>query len=275
LGEVRNKRKDGVEYWQDLYISPVLDEDGQIKFFIGIEPNITERKAKEKFRKDFLYILSDQLSNPFVAIKWILQWIFRNNPSQEEQLRTLESSYEKDKWLVDLVGDLLVISSMGSTGMGGTKEAIDIGDAIQNIIREMKSQHTNVSFEFKKEEQAFPLVMDKHLALQVFSNIVDNGAKYSDKIDGKVLVGLKEEGGQYVFSCENNGLSIPEEEQTEIFKQFFRASNARIMKEGGTGLGLFIVKMICDKFGWKVHFQSPRSEGGGTIFFVKIPVRQA
>jgi len=272
LGEVRNTRKDGVEYWQDLYISPVVDKDGQVKFFIGIEPNITERQAREKFRKDLLAGLSDQSSNPSVSIKWVLQWIFRKSPSQAEQLRTLESLYEKDKWLVDLVGDLLVISSMGSAGVGDAKEAIDIGDEIQNIIREMKSTYAHVSFEFKKERQKFPLVANKHLDLQVFSNIIDNAAKYATEINGRVAAELREENDLYIFSCENNGLSIPAEEQTKIFTQFFRAANASMEKETGTGLGLFIVKMICDTFGWSVSFQSPRSEGDGAIFFVQIPL---
>src|SRR3989338_4005703 len=46
VGEVQNVRKDGTTYWQEVHISPVLDEDGNIKFFIGIEPNITERKKQ-------------------------------------------------------------------------------------------------------------------------------------------------------------------------------------------------------------------------------------
>ncbi|MDO8470880.1 MAG: PAS domain S-box protein [bacterium] len=275
LGEVHNKKKDGVEYWQDLYVSPILNADGEIKFFIGIEPNITERYAEERFHKDFLSVFDNQLRDPFAAIKWVFQWIFQNNPSQKDQRRTLESSYQKDKWLVDLVADLLVISSLKSIGAGNTEETIDIGDEIEGIILEIKNQHANTSFTYKKDGERFPLVTKKHFATQVFSNIIHNGAEYSTTDNGKVIVALKKEGDGYVFSCENNGLSIPQKEQTKIFTQFFRASNARMMKEGGTGLGLFIVKVICDKLGWNVQFQSPRSEGDGAIFSVKIPVRQA
>ncbi len=50
VAEVKNKRKDGTEYWQELHISPVLWENGEVKFYIGIEPNITERKKKNFVR---------------------------------------------------------------------------------------------------------------------------------------------------------------------------------------------------------------------------------
>ena len=85
---------------------------------------------------------------------------------------------------------------------------------------------------------------------------------------------MRREGDGYHFSCENNGIGIPVEDQPKIFSRFFRASNAAAIKEKGTGLGLYIVKMICGSFGWRASFKSPaRDDTTGTVFFVTIPIR--
>ena len=73
----------------------------------------------------------------------------------------------------------------------------------------------------------------------------------------------------YIFSCKDNCIGIPLEDQSKIFSRMFRASNARLMKENGTGLGLFIVKTIASGLGWSVSFQSV--PGVGTTFFVQVP----
>ena len=104
VGEVKNKRKDGTDYWQEIHISPILAENGEVIFFIGIEPNITDRKKKEKFREEFISIIGHQVRDPLAAIQWTLAWLMENGVLGKNEQHALETIYEKTKalrlWLV-------------------------------------------------------------------------------------------------------------------------------------------------------------------------------
>jgi two-component system phosphate regulon sensor histidine kinase PhoR len=114
------------------------------------------------------------------------------------------------------------------------------------------------------------------IGLQVFLNLIANAAEYSDKTKGIVNISLmKKDKHAYLFTVRNNGLTIPKDDQGKIFSKFFRTEEAKALKESGSGLGLFIVKLLCDKLGWTVGFQSPpEGETDGAEFFVVIPATQ-
>lgn len=271
VGEVRNKRKDGTEYWQEIHITPVLDEDGAIRFFIGIEPNITDRKEKEKFREEFTSILGHQLKNPLSAIKWSLEVLLRGAALNNEQRKTLEDMYQHSDSLIGLVTDLVVLSRV--SGAEQASEEFDLGDELEILIQSIREMKRGISLSFSQGDTTFPVRVNKTLAREVFTNILLNAVEYSDKKHGVVAVILRREKSGYYFSCENNGTSIPAGDQAKIFSRFFRASNATEAKEKGTGLGLYIAKMICETFGWQVSFKSPAAENEtGTLFFIKIPI---
>lgn len=269
-GEVRNIKKDGSEYWQELLISPILDADGEVQFFIGIEPDITDRKKQEQFREEFISIIGHQLRSPLTAIQWTLELLVKRGQLTAQQREKLAQVYADSRGLLNLVSDLLLVVKLNKGQALPTTE-IDLAELIEQIITKVKKRNSDVSISFEQEGSPFPITTTASLASQVFVNIISNAVEYSSKEKGKVLASLKRDGDYYIFSCKDNGIGIPEKEQDKIFSRLFRASNAREAKEGGTGLGLFIVNMIADSFGWDVSFESKVKEG--TTFFVKIPTK--
>lgn len=267
VGEVKNRRKDGTEYWQELHISPILWDNGDVKFFIGIEPNITDRKEKERFREEFISILAHQLKNPMASFRWTLDWLSAQRNLTKDQREMIAGLYKNNESLINLVGDMLVLARIGATDKF-IKEEIDIGKAIECIIGDAKTTHPRVSISFEREG-TFVVFSYPSLIIHIFTNIIFNAAEYSDKEQGVVDISLARHQGGYIFTCKDNGIGIPPEEQAKIFSKFFRASNAIGQKERGTGLGLFIVKMIADNLGWKIRFASKPS--AGTVFMVEIP----
>jgi signal transduction histidine kinase len=147
-------------------------------------------------------------------------------------------------------------------------EIIDLDPEIKEIIKTVQEQHPKTEFTYTGAG-AFPVKTNKSLAGQVFLNIISNAAEYSNAFSGRVIISLKKEDRVYHFSCEDNGIGIPPKDQSNIFSPLFRASNAKHIKKEGTGLGLFIAKIIGDRFGWKISFRS--KVGKGTTFFVTIP----
>lgn len=269
VGEVQNKKKDGTFYWQEVHISPVLDEAGEVKFFIGIEPNITDRKGREKFSEEFVSILAHQLKNPLTTIRWALESVFGSGRLTLQDRQALQEIYKENRSLIDLISDLLLVARVQDVGAEPVE--FDLAEEIRTIGERLSKANPEVMFRFEKKGDQFALKVNKSLALQAFQNLITNAFEYADKQAPQVILTVSQEKERCLFSCENNGLSIPKGEQPKIFSKFFRASNAQQAKENGTGLGLFIVKTICDFLGWTVSFQSPRAEGDGTIFYVAIP----
>lgn len=264
-GEVRNKKSDKTEYWQELLISPVLDPKGNVKLFVGIEPDITTRKNQEQFREEFISVVGHQLQNPLVAIKWILELLTTRGQLSEKQREQLSQAYNQSAGLLDLISDLLLIEKLEHTKNVPVKQ-INLSSVAQNIISQVKKLYPSVSFSFHSEEPSFAIPASKTLTTQVLFNIISNAAKYSPR--GTVQITLEQKGNYYLFSCKDNGIGIPKKEQPQVFSRFFRASNAKNI-EDGTGLGLFIVKLISDSLGWDVSFKSQSQKG--TTFFIKIP----
>lgn len=266
-GEIRNTRQDGTEYWQEIHISPVLDTSGEVKFFIGIEPNITDRKQREQFRDEFVSVVGHQMKNPLTAIRWTLEWLLRSGGLTPEQKTALETVYAENHGLIDLIGDMLVTARMGQ--LTAMHEPVDLVRVLDGIIEIVRVRFPDVSFSLKKSEDTVVVSSVPPLVHEVFINIITNAAEYSNKKGGEVVIRLATEATMHIVSCKDNGIGIPLEDQSKIFSRMFRASNARLMKENGTGLGLFIVKTIASGLGWSVLFQSVPGEG--TTFFVQIP----
>ncbi len=268
VGEVQNKRKDGTLYWQELHISPLLDEHGKVKFFIAIEPNITDKKEREKFRGEFISVLAHQMKSPLTTTKWIIELLLTDTKltaDQAEYVKTLNTANES---AVNLIGDLLTLGRIFASKQGNDVQ--NLSEELPKIIASVQTLNSTVKISLKAGHDCameMPII-----ALQIFLNLIANAAEYSDKTDPEVEVVLeKEKSGALLFSVKDNGLTISREDAPKIYSKFFRTEDAKERKATGSGLGLFIVKLLCDKFGWEQWFQSP-PEGmkDGAEFFVRI-----
>ncbi len=274
VGEVHNVKKDGTEYWQELYISPLLDEQGSVKFFIGIEPNITDKKKQEEFRKEFISILAHQSRQPLAAMNWTLELLLEYGELNPEQSSQVKDVYGGTNNLINLVNDLLLLSRLEETGdTVEEEESLELVTEITGMMKTLEDSQKEISFNFIHDEAPFALRSNKLLTEQVLINLISNAANYADGKNPKVGLTLQKTDTTYEFSVSNNGLSINEEDKPKIFERFFRAEEAKIKKKSGTGLGLYIVKLVCDHLRWSVWFESPGKEGMGTTFFVSIPIK--
>lgn len=264
VGEVQNKRKDGTMYWQELHISPILDPAGNIRFFIGIEPNITDRKEKEKFRDEFISIVGHQLRNPLTTMHLLISLLAKSGAMPEEDRKHLEEMSRQNENLSRFVGDLLMLSRVASGKLA--MEPFDVKAETAALVAEVKAHHPETDISFGANGSGFMVLAVKSLAVQVFSNLIYNAAEYSA---GKVDLLLEADDEAVLFSCHNNGKEILEEDKPKIFSKFFRSDFALAVKKSGTGIGLYLAKAIADSFGWDIWFDSEKSKG--TTFYVKIP----
>ena len=266
VGEVQNMKKDGTKFWQADYITPILDERGEIKFFLSIEPDISDKKVKDQFKDEFVSIVGHQLRNPLISINWLIESMAKDTDLTEDDKKKLQEIYTQNKSLHSFVEDLLMLSRAGKNNL--SQERVDLKSEIEAIVKEVQEHNPKVKVSFSAKSRDYSMLVNRSIAIQVFANLIYNASEYADKEAGKVDIKLEETDSGFLFSTHNNGPEITEKDNPKIFSKLFRSDMAKEHKKSGTGLGLFIVKTICDNLGWKIWFES--GAGKGTTFYVKM-----
>jgi PAS domain S-box-containing protein len=270
-GEIKNKRKSGELYTSFATISPILDSDGNLKFFIGTERDITREKEIDRSKSEFVSLASHQLRTPITAIRWYTENIMDDMSGMNEtQKDSVKEVYSAALRMAELVRSLLNVSRIELSTFSIDPKEISLAELVNNILKELdkriKTKNLNVSFESSLYEDK--LNADPIILRILFDNLVSNAIKYTDN-GGEVKISLYEKEGYVCFEVKDTGCGIPEKQKTKLFTKFFRADNAVARETDGNGLGLYMVKEIIEKIGGNIYFES--AEGKGSMFMLYIP----
>ena len=214
-----------------------------------------------------------QLRNPLSAIKWYTELLSSRdigglNSQQEEYL---EKVYAGNERMIDLVNTLLNVSRLELGTLAVDIKPTDVVERMESVFEELEAQIQEKHFELQKEYGENITQMDTYpkLLRMVFQNLLSNAVKYTPE-GGKLGVKITSRGSELHITVADSGLGIPKNQQDKIFTKLFRADNARKLETKGTGLGLYIVKMIVEEFGGSVSFSS--EPNAGTTFKVVLPL---
>lgn len=271
IGEVTNKRKNGSSYIAELRISPVVDSKGSVKFFVGIERDITTAKEIDRAKTEFVSLASHQLRTPLSIISWYVMEILSGEEPLSDRLRDYAEEIKKGSTrMIDLVNALLDVSRIDTGSFLISSEPVLLCWLIESIIADFKKQaeEKGVTLSVDCSNASFVTNLDARLFRIVLQNLVINGIKYTPK-GGTVTVVTQSDGDSFTVAVKDTGIGVPEDEREGMFTKFFRASNAKKTDPDGTGLGLYLVKGIMKATGGEVWFES--EVGKGAAFFVRFP----
>ncbi len=273
IGEIQNKRKNGEIYDALISISPVLDENENVKFFVAIERDITKEKQIDRAKTEFVSLSSHQLKTPLTSIGWYTEMLLDGDAGNitDEQRHYLEQIDQSHKKMVDLVNSLLNVSriELGTFSISPTEtNLIDLAEeTLRELEHEILFKQLEIIKNYAKDLPANYLT-DKTLMRIIFQNIFSNSVKYTPE-KGRVTINIKKNENKILISVEDTGYGIPESNQERIFSRFFRADNVVGKEVDGNGLGLYIVRSILRSVQGKIWFKS--EEGKGSVFYVEMP----
>lgn len=272
-GEINNKKKWGEEYVAQAKITPILDKDGQVIYFVGIERDITKEKQIDQAKTEFVSIASHQLRTPLSAVKWYSEMLLNGDAGQlnEEQMDFVKEISKGNDRMVDLVDALLDVSRIELGTFSIEPQMTNLIDLSKDVVNELKGKIQKKKLKVKEiyGKDVPEIMVDPRLTRMIFQNLLSNAVKYiSEK--GKINVKIEKEKKDILITVEDNGFGIPERQKEYIFTKLFRADNVKEKDTEGTGLGLYIIKSIVEHSGGKIWFES--KEGKGTIFFVTLPI---
>ncbi len=266
-------RKDGVVLSVADSASPVFDADGKQRGVIVVFRDVTQQEQLDLAKDEFISIVSHQLRTPLTAMRLFSEMLVKKqvgplNDKQYEYMQRIQLSTSR---MIRLVGDILNVSRVELGRVRVVPEPTDINELIQSHIEELRpmADIKRVTINFTRDSRQAKVNLDPAIFGQVIHNLLANAIRYTVEGKGAVDVSFKEQASGHVLVVKDNGIGIPVDDQPHIFERFYRAENAIAVEGEGTGLGLYLVKLIIDATGGEARFET--KPGKGTTFYVTIP----
>lgn len=232
-----------------------------------------EMKSALQMKSDFVSFATHQLRTPLAGIKWLLELAAQEEEVPKETSSLIQDARDSAERLIGMVNDLLDVARLESGKLKLLARPTNLGELTDSVLKDIghhihqKAQQLAVS-----GADAIPAVwVDPHMFRQVILNLVSNAIKYTPP-EGKIGIQMSQENGCVRWAIQDSGIGIPKSSQARLFEKFFRAENVYKVETEGTGLGLYLVRLIVERSGGKVRFES--EEGKGSTFIFILPVEE-
>ncbi|WP_374652348.1 PAS domain-containing sensor histidine kinase [Dongia sp.] len=286
---LRNYRKDGRTFWNELAISPIYDEQGRLLQFVGIMSDVTQRiRAEENLREaknqaelanraksEFLANVSHELRTPLNAIIGFSDVMKMElfgplgTPRYQDYTKDI---FDSGKMLLSLINDILDLSKIEAGKMELHPEPVPVAEVFDSAMTLMRERAKNGGVTLRAEvaPDLPPLFADLRVTKQIVTNLVSNAVKFTPK-DGTVeLIARRLDGSQAEILVKDTGIGIAKDDIAEVLKPFVQVDGALQRRQSGTGLGLPIVKSLTDLSGGSFHLDS--EVGRGTVVTLHLPL---
>ena len=252
------------------------DSDGPPRGAIAIFHDISELKALEGVRRDFVANVSHELRTPVTIINGYLETLLDGAlDDRPEAERFLKIMWKHNQRLTLLIEDLLSLSQIESRQAAGLQfERVDLRACLERVIERLEpaiaEKHAAVRLDLP--DRLPPIEADAHRLDQVFFNLIENALKYGEAAHPEIHVRAQLTAEDVNIAVTDNGPGIPAGDQPHVFERFYRVRKDRSRAVGGTGLGLSIVKHVVQAHGGQVWVES--QPGRGATFRLRLPVVQ-
>jgi PAS domain S-box-containing protein len=269
--EKRYLHKNGALVYVMLSVSLVRDAHGAPVYFVKQIENITERKAIDLMKSEFIGTVSHELRTPLTAIRGSLglvdAGVFGKLPEKADAM--VKIAYQNCERLVRIINDILDTEKIESGGMELHTVAIPVNAFLHQALAFNEGYGVKYSVRFVLEEVAAhaELQADSDRLMQVMANLLSNAAKFSPA-GSEVTVRVSDRGTNVRVEVEDHGAGIPEAFQDRIFEKFAQADSSISRRFEGTGLGLCITRQLIEAMRGTIGFSTT---GHGTIFYFELP----
>tara|TARA_B110001469_G_C9605075_1_gene300791 strand:- start:356 stop:1411 length:1056 start_codon:yes stop_codon:yes gene_type:complete len=237
------------------------------------EKEIQKLMIRESYRRQFVGNVAHELKTPIFNIQGYIDTLLDGAIDDEEINRKfLERANKSVARMIYIIEDLDQITKLEAGTLEIEESPVDIIEVITDVVDQldMKAKKRNVNVIVKQQQQKgrFLVRVDVEKIKQVLINLIVNAIKYG-KEGGEVLVRTYEMGEQVLVEVADDGNGIASEHLTKVFERFYRVDKSRDRGQGGSGLGLSIVKHIIEAHGQTINIRSTEGEGCTLSFTLK------
>ncbi|MDB5338017.1 MAG: Histidine kinase [Planctomycetaceae bacterium] len=279
-------RSDGQPVQVSLTISPLRDAEGRIVGASKIVRDITERKEMEgklhqlvaqlsdsdRRKDEFLAILAHELRNPLAPIRNGLQ-VLKMVGDEAATVKEVRSMMERQmSQLVRLIDDLMDVSRITRGKLELRMEQVKLAAVLESAVETSRPliEETGQELTFITPNQQMIVAADPTRLSQVFMNLLNNAAKYSDR-GSHIWLTSERQGNEVVVTVKDSGIGINADQLPHIFEMFRQVHSSLAKSQGGLGIGLTLVKRLVELHGGSIEARSD-GLGQGSEFTVTLPL---
>lgn len=267
-------RKNATRFPMSAALARVMLE-GQDLGSILVFRDVTREKQVEELKEDFLSLATHQLRSPLVTMRWTMESLAEGMGPQipDDVRKKIDIIYQNNQHMIGLVNDILSVSRINQGKILEQKQPHSIVRLVENIIAQMQAeaQHRQIKTVVKLEDPSLSekrFMVDASLFSHCVQNVLSNAIKYG-RSGTEVGIALSTREGKVCIVINDHGVGVPKADLEHIFEKFYRGQNVSQMDVPGSGLGLFVVKSILERWGGTIALAS--EENVGTTVTMCVP----
>lgn len=300
---LRNYRKDGRLFWNELRLSPIHNAAGVVTHFVGVQTDITERKEIEtqrelmleqaeeqvarerlsaerlrevdRLKSQFLANMSHELRTPLNSIIGYSEILLDGDDGElsDEAAEDIGTIYQSGRHLLSIINEILDLAKIEAGQMSIDRRSVDLPDIVSEVVQtaQVLVKDKPVVLRITPEAEICPVLGDPVRLRQIFTNLISNAVKFTEKGNVTIAYGMADAHSVYV-KVSDTGIGMKETDVPIIFQQFRQVDGSATRRAGGTGLGLTITKHLVDMHGGSIEVES--EIGVGSVFRFTLPVAE-
>lgn len=263
-----------------LFLSPIVlpnKKGHEVVGAVAVLEDVTDAKLLERSKEEFFSIASHELRTPLTAIRGntaLIQQYYSEvlrDPNLNEMVSDIHESSVR---LIELVNDFLDTSRLEQNRMEFKKETFSLAALTQEVFKELSplAREKGLYLQISPYSTSASVTADHNRTKQVMINLIGNALKFTDH--GGVTIQILTQPDQLAkVLIIDTGRGIPVDSQSLLFKKFQQASNSLLTRDAtrGTGLGLYISKLMIEGMGGRIAIESTQ-EHIGTTFSFTLPI---
>jgi signal transduction histidine kinase len=257
--------------WGLMNLSLVRDADGQPLYYVAQIQDVTERRAIERIKNEFISIVSHELRTPLTAIRGFLGLLntgmYDNRPDRAK--RMLEQALINSDRLVRLVNDILDLERFDSGRAPLMMEPCDAGELMQRAVEGVQSIADEAAITLTVIPANISVWVAPDSIIQTLTNLLSNAIKFSPA-NSVITLMAQPQLDTVLFQVRDQGRGIPADKLKSIFERFQQVDISDSRQKGGTGLGLAICQSIVQQHDGNIWVES--TIGAGSTFYFTVPM---
>jgi len=231
-----------------------------------------ELAEASRHKDEFLATLAHELRNPLSPIRNSVHYLGQDGLTERDVKTAKEVISRQVVIMVRLIDDLLDVSRISRNTLDVRKEHVDLAAVVESAVESSQPllQQCGHELTISLPAEAFPLDADPIRLAQVFLNLLNNAAKYTNR-GGQVSLSASREGSDAVVSVQDNGIGIPSDKLSSVFDMFTQVDRSSQQSQDGLGIGLTLVRRLVEMHDGSIE---ARSDGPnkGSEFVVRLPL---
>ena len=271
-------KKSGERFWARTVLSALHDTDGHLRGFAKVTQDLSEQRHIQHLEKaaqnvnEFIAMLAHELRNPLAPIRnavHVMAQIPQGDPAQRAMRDTID---RQSAQLSRIVDDMLDIARITRGALDVEHVRLDLGDVVRHAVETSTPmiEAGRHSLDLDLPSEAMTVLGDRHRLAQLFSNILNNAARYTPQ-GGNIALRARAEDRNAVVSVRDTGRGIEAGLLEHIFDMFVQGRAPLQRVGGGLGVGLALARRIAELHGGSIEAHS-EGENRGSEFTVRLPL---